>query len=282
MKLMKRWKNRMGIEGRRILVTGASSGIGLALANALARKGANLVLASRRIDILHQVTERIKSEYPDNPAPLALKCDVSNRDSVSNLIRHCLDHLGNIDILINNAGISVYGTAEKTPVDDFHSIMEVNYFGALYCMLHAIPIMKKSGEGLIVNVVSVGAKHGIPYLGAYCASKAALVAFGQSLRAELSNTGISIMNVFPGYTQTSMFENEKKVGGAHRPRIPYAPASKVAEVIVRAIERGNRDLVLSKEGKTLLIIQRLLPSLVDKAMEKIAFQLRDPQEVCNE
>ena len=265
----------MRVEGKRVLITGASSGIGSALAAVFARKRATLVLVSRRSDHLGEVAMQIGCTFPHSPTPLALPCDVANRESVRVLAESCVDHLGGIDIWINNAGISVYGDAEKTTLDDFHAVMDVNFFGALHCMLEAIPRMKRQGAGLIVNIASVAAKHGVPYLGAYCASKAALAALSQSLRAELSSAGVSIMVVYPGYTQTNIFRNEKNVGGGRRPPGPFAPASKVAEAIVKAIEREKQELVLSLEGRALALLSGLLPRLVGKVMERTAARLRD-------
>jgi len=271
----------MRIEGKRVLITGASSGIGLALTTVLARNGAVLALTSRRSDRLREVAKEIGSAFPHIPTPLAIPCDVAKKESVRKLIKDCTNHLGGIDVLINNAGISVYGDTERTSLEDFHSVMDVNFFGALHCMLEVIPDMKKQGKGIIVNIASVAAKHGVPYLAAYCASKAALVALSQSLRAELSKKGILIMIVYPGYTQTNIFKNEKKVGGAHRPPGPYVSASKVAEAIVRAIKAKKRDLFLSLEGRTLALFQELLPWLVENTMQRIASKLRDKKEVFN-
>ena len=275
-------KNRrrgMRITGKKILITGASSGIGSALAAALAERGAVLALTSRRIDALQRVAAKLSLAYPHAPSPLIIPCDVSNSERVRDLITGCVDHLGSIDILINNAGICVYGSTERATLEDFHAVMNVNYFGSLHCMLEVVPYMKRAGEGLIVNVASVAAMHGVPYLGAYSASKAALAALGQSLRTELSEYGIKIMNVYPGYTQTEMFKNEKNVGGARRPSPPYTPVHKVAEAIVRAIESGHRDVVLSVTGRVMKMVQGLFPSFVEKAMEKMAFNLRERQEV---
>ena len=265
----------MRIDGKKVLVTGASSGIGLALSAALARKGAALALASRRLDRLREVAENIAAALPHIPAPLALSCDISDRENVHQLVKSCVSHLGNIDILINNAGICVYGDTERTPLEDVRSLMEVNFFGPLYAMLEVLPAMKQRGNGFFVNIASVAALHGVPYMGAYGASKAALAALSQSIRAELSKSGVSILMVYPGYTQTDIFKNEKKVGGAHRPPSPYTSAEKVAETIVKAIEGEKRELVLSLEGKALAWIQGALPGFVDWAMARIASDLRD-------
>jgi len=263
------------IKASRVLITGASSGIGKATAFALAGRGAKLVLASRSFNRLEEVASQIKNAYPDLTKPLVVSCDVTNRRDVKRLIRSTMDFFGGIDILINNAGIGVYGESDRTTIEDFRSVMEVNFFGAIQCMLEVLPVMKNAGKGLIVNIASVAAKHGIPYLGAYSASKAALAALSQSFRAELSKSGISIMIVYPGYTQTDFFKKEKKVGGAHRPPEPYASVQNVARAIIRAIENGRRDLILSLEGKALALSQEMMPWIVEKAMEKTANKLRD-------
>ncbi|MCK4431162.1 MAG: SDR family oxidoreductase [Candidatus Aminicenantes bacterium] len=270
------------IKGSRVLITGASSGIGKAMAFELADRGAKLAITSRRFNNLRKVAEDIGYAFPDLPAPIVIPCDVTGMENVERLVKSCVDHFGGIDILINNAGIGVYGDTERTTLDDFHLVMEVNFFGAVNCVLEVLPLMKKNGKGLIVNIASVAAKHGVPYLGAYSASKAALVALSQSLRAELSNSDISIMIVYPGYTQTDFFAKEKKVGGAHRPPGPYTSVQKVAKTIVRAIESEKQDLVLSLEGKALTFSQSLMPWLVERAMERIAYKLRDKKEEYNE
>jgi short-subunit dehydrogenase len=263
------------IKNARVVVTGASSGIGRAIAFEVARKGGNLILASPRLYSLRKVADEIQNTFADAPIPLAVSCDVTRREDVARLIKTSVDHLGGIDILINNAGIGVYGPSDKTSLEDFRSVMEVNFFGAVNCILEALPFMKKAGKGLVVNIASVAAKHGVPFLGAYSASKAALAAFSQSLRAELARSGISLMIVYPGYTQTDFFLKEKKVGGAHRPLSPYVSATKVSRAIVRAIEIEKKELVLSVQGKILAFSQRLMPWLVDRAMQRIAFQLKD-------
>jgi short-subunit dehydrogenase len=189
-----------------------------------------------------------------------------------------MTHWNGIDILVNNAGIGVYGDTDRTEVEDFRRLMEVNFFGSVRCILGVLPIMKRAGNGLIINIASVASKHGIPYLAGYCASKAALVALSQSLRAELSSTGISVMIVYPGYTQTDFFKKEKNVGGAHRPAGPYVPVHKVAKSIIKGIEKEKNDLILSATGKALDLFQPLVPKLVEWSMRRIALNLRDKQE----
>jgi short-subunit dehydrogenase len=261
------------LKDTRIIITGASSGIGRALACRMAAEGARLGLVARNRDHLVEVSDHLAKIYPRDQKPLVFACDVSRMLSVSKFIRDFDRHFGGIDIVINNAGTGVYGIVERTMIKDFNRVMAVNYYGAANCMLKALPALKKTG-GLIVNITSVAAMYGVPYLGAYSASKAALVALSQSLRAELSHSGVSIMIVYPGYTQTAFFDHEKKVGGARRPKGHFMSPDKVAEAISKAIIHGRKDLVLSAEGKALTISQRLLPWLVDIAMARIAQRLK--------
>ena len=264
----------MKIRGARVLVTGASSGIGRAASLALAGKGARLAITSRGADRLTKVADEIIRVFPETPAPVVVQCDVADTEAVHTLMEDCLSQLGSIDVLINNAGIGVYGEIEKTSPEDFQSVMNVNFFGAVNCMLEVLPIMRDAGQGIIVNVASVAAIHGVPFLGAYCATKSALVSVSQSLRAELAGTGIRITLIYPGYTETDFYKAEKKVGTARRPQGPYASPDGVAEAIMRAVAREQKDVVLSMTGKSLALAERLAPWLVEKVMARLAAQLR--------
>lgn len=271
----------MLLDGKRILITGASSGIGRSLAWEFARKGAIPVLAARSEDSLRELAGEMAATYPDRREPLAIGCDVTDAARVQALMQRCDDVLGGIDVLVNNAGVCVYGEAVRTARDDFREVMEVNYFGALNCTFAALPLLKALRAGLVVNIASVAAIHGVPYLCAYSASKAALVAFGQSLRAELSGSGVAVLNVYPSYTRTPLFDHEKRVGGACRPEKGYADAADVAASIVHAVERDRHDLVLSRAGRSLSLLQGLFPALADRAMARIASRLGDPKEQCH-
>ena len=264
----------MKIRGARVLVTGASSGIGRAASLALAGKGARLVITSRRADTLRKVADEIDRAFPNTPAPIVVPCDVADMEAVHRLIEDCVGQLGSIDVLINNAGIGVYGEVEKTSPEDFRSVMNVNFFGAVNCMLEVLPIMRDAGQGRIVNVASVAAIHGVPFLGAYCATKSALVSVSQSLRAEIAGSGIRITLIYPGYTKTDFYTAEKKVGTARRPQGPYAPPEGVAQAIVRAVEHEQKDVILSRVGKSLALAERFAPWLVEKVMSRLAAQLR--------
>lgn len=268
----------MRVSGKRVVVTGASSGIGRALAVSLAERGAVLTLAARRHDRLEALSRELVSRFPKSTPPVAVSCDVTKADEVSVLIGGTVERLGSVDLLINNAGVSVYGEARLTRPEDFRAVMDVNFHGAMLCTHEVLPFMRRQDSGLIVNIASVAGLHGVPYLAAYSASKAALVAASQSLRAEFAESGVRIMIVYPGYTDTEIFERETLVGGARRPSAPRAPESEVGEAIVRAIEAGARDLIMTARGKALSVLRGAAPALVDRAMRKIARELKDPDE----
>jgi short-subunit dehydrogenase len=243
-----------------------------------ARRGAVLALTARGEERLKQAANEIRVSFPQIAPPLIFPCDVANKKEVDYLLSKCAEKMGTVDILISNAGVGVYGSAERTLSSDYEWIMSVNFFGAIHCLLGVIPLMKQAGEGLIVCVSSVAALHGVPYLGAYSASKAAIATLCQSLEAELHHLGIKVMIVYPGYTQTDFFRKEKKVGGGRRPSGPYAPPEKVARSIIEAVEKGRRQVVLSREGKALYSTRALLPGLVGWAMRRIAARLKDSKE----
>jgi short-subunit dehydrogenase len=189
------------------------------------------------------------------------------------MVKNTIELVGGVDILINNAGVGVYGECEAHEVDDFQQVMNVNFFGTLYCIREVLPKMRQMGKGQIINIASVAALHGIPYLSAYCASKSALVAVCQSLRAELSNTQIEIKIIYPGYTNTKFFENEKKVGTVSRPKPHFEPPEKVASQIMKVIEKPIHDKVLSLDGLKLSFLQNFMPGLLEKLLARYALNL---------
>ena len=269
------WRNKgVRLDGARVIVTGASSGIGRAVATALACKGGRLVLAARRPGPLHETADAIAS-LSSKGHPLVVSCDVEDEASVEHLISKATDHLGRIDVLINNAGACVYGDGVRMTPNDVEWMLRVHVLGPYYGMRAVIPHMRQQGGGLIVNVASIAALHGVPYLSGYGAAKAAQVALSQSLRAELRGTGVQVMIVCPGYTDTNLFESEKKVGGARRPNGRYESPEAVANSIVKAVERGRNDLVLTLEGKLLNLTRSLWPSLVELVFNRMAERLQE-------
>jgi short-subunit dehydrogenase len=197
------------IHGKRILITGASTGIGKSTAKLLAANGAKLILVSKCKSRLLQTSREIKHSLQMVEEPLILTCDVSNYEEVKEMIYSSWMRQGPIDILINNAGMGVFGAFEAHDIWDIETQLKVNFLGAVYCMHEVIPLMKEAGGGLILNVSSIASFHGIPYIGAYAASKAALSSICQSIRAELNGQNIDLKIIYPGYADTDFFKNEK-------------------------------------------------------------------------
>lgn len=270
------------LAGKRVLITGASAGLGRALAEEFARRGCLLTLTARHLPRLEETARDLALMAPGLPPPLVVSCDVTDEHQVRELFRRQAVERGGLEVLVNNAGCGVYGQAEKTSLEEIRAVMEVNFFGSVRCLQAAIPLLKRSGGGIILNIASAAAKYGVPFLAAYGASKAALALYAQSLRAELRGTGITVTTVFPGYIRTGFFATEKKVGRARRPPGPYARRERVARAVVKAVERGKRDLSLLPDGKALGFAARYLPRLADLAMAKIAADLGGGQEVSHE
>jgi short-subunit dehydrogenase len=262
------------LENLRIVITGASAGIGEATTLELARHNTRLVLIARDVERLRAVVNKVKVTAPDCPTPIIIPCDVRIKEDVKRMVETCRIIFGGVDVLINNAGCGIYGASELTSIEEFKNVMDTNFYGPLRCTYGLLPMMKAKNKGHIINVASVAACYGIPYLGAYGASKAALATINQSLRAELFNTNIKISIIYPGYTDTPFFDNEKKIGSAVRPDKPYVPAEEVARSITSMISKGSGDQVLTIEGKILFLLKTLFPRLLLNPMKKMALKLQ--------
>ena len=188
----------MEIEGKRILVTGANRGLGRALTIALLEAGAREVLAGVRQPESLENLKRTTTDERLTPVPL----DITSEDDV----RAAAD-LGRVDILINNAGVCVYGSVLHAPMADLQHEIKVNYLGALLMARAFAPAMIAHGDGLIVNVASILAKVNLPALGNYCALKSALLSLSQALRGDLGGSGVRVITVLPGTIETDMSRN---------------------------------------------------------------------------
>lgn len=229
-----------------VVVTGASSGIGLETARLFAEHGARVVPASRH------------SSPP---------CDVTRDDDVRQLVERTIAEFGRIDILVNNAGIGIRAPVADTKPEDARLLMEINFFGALRCIQAVVPVMKRQGAGQIVNVGSILSVLATRRNGVYSASKFALRALSDSLRLELHGTGIEVILIMPGYTDTPFFDNQIRYGGPARisPVKGQHPA-KVAHAILRACARHKREVALTVPGRFGILMKRFAPRLLDFAL----------------
>jgi hypothetical protein len=252
---------------RVVVVTGASSGIGRATALAAARAGAQVVLAARRETRLHQVAAEIRRL---GAVAHVFPLDLSDHAAATYLVDATIVRCRRLDVLINNAGYGLYARIEDAHPDDFERIFAVNVLSPLAAMRAAVLHMRRQGEGHIVNVASLAAARGLPGMGVYCATKAALVSATEALRAELHGSGVRASVVSPGPVHTE-FQDVAEVRGA-RPwfagrltRFTVSP-DYVASVILRAVRTGAADVTIPWYGRLEFVLAPLVPGLVDRLL----------------
>jgi short-subunit dehydrogenase len=259
---------KRAIAGSRAIVTGASGGIGCAIALELARQGADLVLVARRTDKLQVVAGEVRSL--GRRAELVVG-DVTDAATRSTAIHRAASALGGLDILVNNAGIGALGPFEQAAPERLRRIMEVNFFALAEMTRAAIPLLWQGGRPVIVNVGSILGQRGVPQSSEYCASKFAVEGFSQSLRAELAPAGIDVLLVSPASTESEFFEHliDEQGAIAFRSRRPASP-EQVARQVVRAIGRGQQTLYPTWSAQFVHWLQRLSPSLMNRIVARRA------------
>ncbi len=251
---------------RTVIVTGASSGIGRETVLAFARAGANVVLAARRLELL----EAIRAEFPDgSDRMLCLRTDVTVDDDVARLVETALARFGRIDILVNNAGAGLRALVTDVAAEDVQRVMDLNLFAPVRSIKAVLPAMKRQGRGQIVNVGSVLSVVATPRNSIYCASKFALLALSDALRMELDGTGIEVIAILPGYTDTPFFDNMVRYdGSAHLSPFRGQSPEKVARVLLNACLKHKRQVALTAPGRTGLWMKRFAPRLLDFALRR--------------
>jgi short-subunit dehydrogenase len=250
-----------------VVLTGASSGIGRETAVELGRRGATVVLAARTEESLRDVAREVEAA---GGRALVVPTDVAERAQVDRLARTAVERFGRIDTWINDAAVSQYATVEDSTVEEIERIIQTDLLGVVYGCKAALPIMKRQGEGTIVNVSSVLGKLSVPLQAAYCASKHGVIGFADSLRMELKREGsaVEVVTVMPGSTNTPFFDHARaKLGGkAPQPLPPvYEPAA-VAHAIAHVCEHPQRDVVVGLASKLFVLASRLHPALIDRMM----------------
>ena len=221
----------MDIAGRVAVVTGASSGIGAAVANDLARRGATVVAVARRKDRLEEVIENCRRHAP---ASMACPADVSARRECEGVIATAEERFGRVDILVNNAGISIHRNAARTTSDDVERLMAVNFFAAVYLTNAALPGMLERCEGAVVNVTSVAGYIPNPGEGAYGASKAALSLWSHGLAVDLDGTGVHVAVISPGPIDTEIWSLDEELSYTGK----LYPPQVVADGVAQAVDKG--------------------------------------------
>ncbi|MCI0573561.1 MAG: SDR family oxidoreductase [Myxococcaceae bacterium] len=257
------------------LVTGASSGIGRAVALALAREGCDVVLAARRQERLEEVARGVEAH---GRRALALRCDVTSPADVEALATRVRERFGRLDVLVNNAGVGLFGALEATRPEQLRHVFDVNVFGLVAVTRAVLPLLRAHRGSQVVNVSSTLGHRGLPLLGGYCASKAAVNALTESLRSELLPEGIDVLLVSPGITETEFQDVRLHAEGFGPEQLPFKgmPAEVVAEAIVDACRRRRRRTVLTLQGKVLVHGNRLVPGLMDRVAPRLVGAPRTP------
>jgi len=248
-----------------IIITGASSGIGKSTALAASQRGGKLVLAARNLAFLNSVGELCRKNGAE---VLIVQTDVSKVEDCRLLIDKTIKHFGRIDVLINNAGISMRAVFERTDLSVIHKIMDVNFWGTVYCTKYALPFLLES-KGSVVGVSSIAGYKGLPGRTGYSASKFAMQGFLDALRVENLKKGLHVLVACPGFTASNIRAVALSADGSPQGESPrdegkMMSSEKVAEKLLDAIEKKKRSIILTTVGKLTVWLNKLFPSKLDR------------------
>jgi len=254
-----------------VLVTGGTDGIGKALVYSLMQQGAKVVTCGRNYDKLYH----LQTVYAGKPL-LALPADVSNEADCKNMVNQAINTYGTIHILINNAGISMRALFSETDLQTIHRVMDINFWGAVYCTKYALPHIMNN-KGTVAAVSSIAGYRGLPGRSGYSASKFALQGWMEALRTELLESGTNVIWVCPGFTQSNIRNAALNKDSQPQGETPLDEDSLMspeacAAHILKAIEKRKRTLVLSAQGKETILLNRFMPKLADRLIHKFFFK----------
>ena len=253
--------------GKTVLITGASRGIGRACAERFAEQGANLVLASRS----HEGLTATQNSLPKGNRVLIVPTDVTDPFQIKNLFQKVKEEFGQLDVLINNAGRGMSGSVEKIDLKKIEFLFRLNFFAPLWCIQEAVPVMKEQEAGHIINISSIAGKRGVPFYGAYCASKAALNGLTESLRVELKNTNIKVILVCPAGTETNFYTDglSSTPDDFKLPKSNLMTTKQVSTDILNALNQEKGEVIIGGKGRILVFLNKISFSLVDFLLGKV-------------
>ncbi len=268
----------MNLKDKVVIITGASSGIGKALAEEMAVKGAQVVLAARQYVTLCQITQKLQQQY--GIKALAIQCDVSVEADCAHLMKQTVLTFGRIDVLINNAGVSMRALFKDLDLQVLKTLMDVNFWGMVYCTKYAMPELLKS-RGTIVGVSSIAGYKGLPGRTGYSASKFAMNGFLDALRVENLKTGVHVLTASPGFTasnirNTALNKDARQQGESSLQEEKMMSAEEVARIITKGIENHSRTLIMTNQGKLTVTLSKLLPAMLDKLVYNVFTKEKDP------
>jgi len=248
-----------------VIITGASSGIGKALAENFAERNTKIVLAARSLDKLKELEGRLKAKAS---GILTVKTDVSREEDCMNLIKKTVEKFGTINILINNAGISMRAVFQDVDLSVIKQLMDINFWGTVYCTKYALPYLLKS-KGSVVGVSSIAGYKGLPGRAGYSASKFAMQGFLEVLRIENIKKGLHVLIACPGFTtsnirNTALAADGSQQGESPRDEVKMMSAEEVAKRIIKAIEKRKDRLTLTIQGKLTVTLNKFFPKFMDK------------------
>lgn len=256
---------KYSLQNKVVIITGASSGIGLACAKEFANRGAKLMLAARSIDKLIEIANNFNK---NGISAAVCKTDVSNEDDCKQLIQATVDAYGTIDVLINNAGLSMRAAFQDVDLSVIRCLMDVNFWGTVYCTKYALPYLL-AAKGSVTGVSSVAGLHGLPGRTGYSSSKYAMQGFLDTVRIETLKKGLHVMVAIPGFTASNVRLSALTADGSQQGETPrneekMMTAEEVARRIANGIERRKRSLLMTYEGKLTPILKLLFPKWLDK------------------
>lgn len=268
----------MKLKDKVVIITGASSGIGKSLAFEFARRGANLVLGARQYVTLCELGEELEKQY--HIKVVAVKCDVSVEADCVQLIKQAVSTFGHIDVLVNNAGISMRALFADVELDVLKTLMDVNFWGTVYCTKYALPEILKT-QGSVVGVSSIAGYKGLPGRTGYSASKFAMNGFLDSLRVENLKTGVHVMTACPGFTasnirNTALAKDGSQQGESSMHEEKMMTSEEVARIIADGVENRSRTLIMTGQGKLTVALSKFIPGLLDKLVYNVFRKEKDP------
>jgi uncharacterized protein len=245
----------MDLRGKNVIITGASSGIGRATALEMARRGANVVLAARREELLEKAAAECRTL---GVQAVAIPTDVTKPEECERLAAGA----GMVDVLVNNAGFAIFDAVADAKTNDLRDMMNTNYFGMVNCTKAVLPSMLQRGSGTIVNVSSITGIMGFARMGGYCATKFAVIGFTEALRNEVMRRGVRVALVCPGTTETEFFvKAERDMMPAASRLMPGSPPERVARAICDAAEDGKYRRILPLLAAVYMRLKELFPRL---------------------
>ena len=268
----------MDLKNKTIIITGASSGIGKSCAEEFAKRGANLVLGARQYVTLCEIAQDLEKRY--NIKAVAVQCDVSKEADCVELINQAMITFKRLDVLINNAGISMRALFNHVDLNVLRNLMDVNFWGAVYCTKYALPELLKN-KGSVVGVSSIAGYRGLPGRTGYSASKFALNGFLEALRVENLKTGLHVMIASPGFTASNirysaLVKDGSVQGNTSMEEGKMMTSETVAVIIADGVEKRKRSLIMTGQGKLTVFLNKIFPAFLDGLIYNHFTKEKDP------